>query len=234
METAYFRFEEVERNTEAYERYLESRYAIFCEELGRVEAPKEFSSSGKPIETDQHDAHSRHFIAIHKATETIAGFVRVILPSEQGLNVTSRYIIDRPLPYEDATDDRIGEISRMAIAARFRRRHSDQGKPIHGNPEEEMIGRPDGMRRHQPELVLGMYREIYRMCMQAGIGYCVAAMDSRFSRLLVGLGFPFVPVGPVNDQVRPPRRVFLISAVEMERSLAKREGDVLEFMKATT
>lgn len=33
----------------------------------------------------------------------------------EGLNVT-RYVIDRPLPYADATDDRIGEISRMAIA----------------------------------------------------------------------------------------------------------------------
>lgn len=232
METAYFRFAEVVHGTDDYEHYLESRYEIFCEELARVEAPQEFSATGKPIETDQYDSYSRHFVAIHKATETIAGFVRVILPGHQGLNVTGRYAIDRPLPYADATDDRIGEISRMAIAARFRRRHSDQGKPVHGNPEEEMIGRPDGMRRHQPELVLGMYREIYRMCMQAGIGYCLAAMDSRFSRLLVGLGFPFVAVGPINDSVRPPRRVFLISAAEMERSLGKREGDILDFMQA--
>lgn len=232
METAYFRFEEVVRGSEAYEHYLESRYEIFCEELARVEAPKEFSSGGKPIETDHHDEHSRHFVAVHKPSGTIAGFVRVILPGPEGLNVTTRYVIDDPLPYADASPDRVGEISRMAISSRFRRRHSDQGKPVHGNPEEELVGRPEGARRHQPELVLGMYREIYRMCMDSGIGYCLAAMDSRFSRLLVGLGFPFVAVGPLNEAVRPPRRVFIISAAEMERSLGKREGDILGFMQA--
>lgn len=232
MESTYFRFEEVLPGTAGYDAYLEARYEIFCEELGRVEAPGALSGKGRPVETDHYDAVSRHFVAIHKATDGVAGFVRVIMPNELGLNVTPRYVIERPLPYPDATDDRIGEISRMAIASRFRRRHSDQGKPVHGDPETEMSGKPDGMRRHQPELVLGMYREIYRMCRQAGITHCMAAMDGRFSRLLVALGFPFVPVGPVNDKVKPPRRVFLISAAEMERSLGEREADVLSFMQA--
>jgi hypothetical protein len=95
-----------------------------------------------------------------------------------------------------------------------------------------MTMRPEGLRRHQPELVLGMYREIYRLCKGLGIGYCVAAMDSHFSRMLIALGFPFVPVGPVNEAVSPPRRVFLVSAAEMERSLATREEAVLRFMQA--
>lgn len=232
METTYFRFEEVLPGTPAYERYLEARYEIFCAELGRVEVTGTVSSNGKPIETDQYDPFSRHFMACHKPTDTVAGFVRVILPNQIGLNVTPRYVIDRPLPYPDATDDRIGEISRMALAAHFRRRHSDQGKPVHGDPESEMSKQPEGLRRHQPELVLGMYREVYQLCRKKGIDYCVAAMDSHFSRLLVALGFPFVPVGPVNENVAPPRRVFLISAEEMERSLGEREADILSFMKA--
>lgn len=232
MESTFFRFEEVLPRTAGYERYLEARYEIFCEELGRVEAPGALSSTGRPIETDHYDPVSRHFVAIHKPTETVAGFVRVILPNEFGLNVTPRYVIERPLPYPDATDERIGEISRMAITAHFRRRHSDQGKPIQGDPESEMSGKPEGVRRHQPELVLGMYREIYQMCRQVGIDHCMAAMDGRFSRLLVALGFPFVPVGPFNASVKPPRRVFLISAAEMERSLGQREAHILDFMRA--
>lgn len=231
METAYFRFEEVTPGTPDYERYLEARYEVFCEELGRVDAPGLHSAQGRPIETDQYDPFSRHFIACHKPTDTVAGFVRVILPNESGLNVTPRYVIDRPLPYEDATDDRIGEISRMAIAPHFRRRHSDRGKPVHGDPESEMSKKPEGLRQHQPELVLGMYREVYQLCRQTGLDYCVAAMDSHFSRLLIALGFPFVPVGPVNEQVAPPRRVYLISAREMERSLGEREADILRFMQ---
>jgi len=76
-----------------------------------------------------------------------------------------------------------------------------------------------------------MYREIYQLCKASGVDYCVAAMDSHFSRLLIALGFPFVPVGPVNEGVSPPRRVFLISALEIERSLGAREEAVLRFMQ---
>ncbi len=231
METEYFRFEEVLPGSPAYERYLEARYQVFCAELGRIEPSGLCSSRGLPIETDGYDEYSRHFVALYKPDDSVAGFVRVILPSAKGLNVTSRYVIDHPLPYADATDDCIGEISRMAIAPRFRRRHSDQGKPIEGDPGNEMLRRPEGMRRHQPELVLGMYREIYQLCKGIGIGYCVAAMDSHFSRLLIALGFPFVPVGPLNAGVSPPRRVFLISALEIERSLGAREEAVLRFMQ---
>lgn len=231
METTYFRFEQVYPGTSAYERYLEARHEVFCAELGRVAPTGLRSRSGRPIETDGYDDTSRHFVALYKADESVAGFVRVILPSERGLNVTPRYVIDRPLPYTDATDDRIAEISRMAVAQHFRRRHSDQGKPIQGDPDSEMFRKPDGLRRHQPELVLGMYREIYQLCKSIGIDYCVAAMDSHFSRLLIALGFPFVPVGPVNEAVSPPRRVFLISALEIERSLGAREEAVLRFMQ---
>lgn len=232
METTYFRFEEVVPGSPAYERYLEARYEVFCAELGRVEPTGLYSSKGLPIETDGYDEHSRHFVALYKRDDSVAGFVRVILPNEKGLNVTPRYVIEHPLPYADATDDRIGEISRMAIAPHFRRRHSDQGKPIQGDPGSEMSLRPDGLRRHQPELVLGLYREVYQLCKSIGVDYCLAAMDSHFSRLLIALGFPFIPVGPVNEAVSPPRRPFLVCAAEMERSLGAREEAVLRFMQA--
>ena len=159
METTYFRFEEVLPGSPAYERYLEVRHDVFCTELGRVQPTGLSSSNGRPIETDGYDVHSRHFVAYYKPDESVAGFVRVIMPNEKGLNVTPRYVIDHPLPYADATDDRIGEISRMAIAQHFRRRHSDQGKPIQGDPASEMAHGKDGLRRHQPELVLGSQME---------------------------------------------------------------------------
>lgn len=232
METTYFRFNEVKIGTGEYERYLAARYQVFCDELHRVDAGGLRSRSGDLIETDRYDAFSRHFMAIHKDTGALAAFGRVILPSEIGLNVTPRYIIDRPLPFADATEGRIGEISRMAIAPNYRRRHEDQGKPVHGDPASEMSHKPDGARRHQPELVLGMYREMYRLCDQVGIAYYMAAMDNRFSRLLNTLGFPFVPVGPINEGVTPLRRVYLMSIREMECRLGERHPDTLRFMQA--
>lgn len=241
METDYFCFEEVARGTPAYELYLEFRYEVFCKELHRIDPSAcHLSSNGRPMETDQYDQHSLHIIAYHKFTRSPAASARVILPSPVGLNVAPRYLIDRPLPYSDAIDDNIGEISRMAIAAQFRRRHEDRDKPPEGDPGSEMAEQSENKmgvqternRRHQPELVLGMYREIYRLCNHEGIRYCMAAMDDRFSRLLNTLGFPCVPVGPINENVKPPRRVYIISAVEMERSLSQRGTSTLGFLQA--
>lgn len=59
--------------------------------------------------------------------------------------------------------------------------------------------------------------------MQEHRGHFVAAMDSHFSRLLIALGFPFVPVGPVNEAVSPPRRD-IWWARQMEHSIGAREG----------
>ena len=251
METVYFTFYEVIPGTPDFEDYLEARYLVFCEELGRVDATGIFSSRGHPIETDHYDANSRHFIARHKRTGVIAGFMRIIMPNEHGLNVAQRYIIERPLPYASATDDNIGEISRLAVTRNFRRRPSDKGKPIQGDPESEMTLKTEsplqhqpgdaesemalkteGPRHHHPELVLGMYREVYQLCRQTGLGYCMAAMDNLFSRLLTRLGFPFVAVGPLNTSVTPARRVYVISATEMERTLGAREDAILQFMQA--
>ncbi len=231
MDTNYFHFQEVLPGTSDFDDYQEARYDVFCEELGRVHATGQFNRRGHPIETDRFDAHSRHFIGRHKTSGVIAGFMRVIMPNPMGLNVSDRYTIDQPLPY-GVTMDRVGEISRLAVTPGFRRRHEDQGKSVQGDPETEMTCRGEGMRQHQPELVLGLYREVYHLCQSEGVDYCVAAMDRRFSRLLNTLGFPFLAVGPVNETVSPPRRVFLISAVEMERSLGSRENCILRFMQA--
>lgn len=230
MDTNYFHFEEVLPGSDGFDDYQEARYDVFCEELGRVEPTGQFDRRGHPIETDRYDAHSRHFIARHKESGIVAGFMRVIMPNALGLNVYDRYTINEPLPY-GVQRHQVGEISRLAVTPRFRRRHEDAGKPFQGDPEPEMRGRPEGMRQHQPELVLGLYREVYHLCQKEGVDYCVAAMDRRFSRLLNTLGFPFVAIGPVNEYVSPPRRVFLISAKEMERSLGSRENCILRFMQ---
>lgn len=232
MDTEFFHFDEVIAGTPAYERYLEFRYQVFCEELHRVVPDVvQLSSNGCPIETDIYDSYSHHFMAYHKQTGQCAAFARLIPPNPSGLNVTPRYVIDRPLPFPDAVDENLGEISRMAVAPHFRRRHEDQDKPYQGDPEPETRFKAEGYRRQQPELVLGMYREFYRVSKYLGIGYGMAAMDHRFSRLLNSLGFPFKPVGPINETVQPPRRVFLISMNELNNNLSQRNSRLLDFFQ---
>lgn len=231
MDTNFFHFQEVLPGTADFDDYQEARYDVFCEELGRVEPTGQFNRRGHPIETDRYDAHSRHFIARHKESGIVAGFMRVIMPNPLGLNVMDRYTIDFPADYR-VSKGTLGEISRLAVTPRFRRRHEDEGKPVQGDPETEMRMRPEGMRQHQPELVLGLYREVYHLSQRENIDFFVAAMDRRFSRLLNTLGFPFMAAGPVNEHVSPPRRVYLLSVPEMENTLGQRDNCILRFLQA--
>ena len=233
-QSTFFAFEEVLPGSPAHEAYLEARHAIFCSELGRVAPSNASSTRGLPIETDVYDDYSRHFVARRLETDEIAACVRVIFPSPAGLNVSARYQIDPVLPYEDARADNVGEISRMAISQAYRRRQGESDR-IHGLAGSEGlpqgVGRPE--RRHQPELVFGMYRMVYLACTSSGIDYCMAAMDNQFSRLLRTIGLPFVPVGPLNDQVEPPRRPYIIGARALEQGLARRNDALLAFMTAS-
>jgi N-acyl amino acid synthase of PEP-CTERM/exosortase system len=230
VDTNFFRFFQVTAGTEQYERYLEFRHEVFCEELQRVSTIRDvLSARGRPMETDCYDAYSRHFLAVHRTSGETAGCARLILPNPLGLNVSARYVIDQR-SIEGVPEDQIGEISRMAVSRRFRRRREDLHASATGSPQEEVKFTSDGKRRHQPELVLGMYREVFLCCSQVGVKYCFAAMDERFSRLLQTIGFPFRAVGPVNRYVSPARRVFFVSGKEIEQHLSRRDQRVLYFL----
>lgn len=232
MQTHYFDFHEVQPGTAAYDDYLALRYDVFFAELHRVFLP-EVAEGAPRRETDRFDPYSRHLLAVHRATGTPAGCVRLILPNLLGLNVHARYVLEEN-PYPEADPARIGEISRMAVSSRYRRREEDAGKPVAGDPTREIPDGPsrDGeRRRRQPELVLGMYREIVLLADRLGLTHAYAAMDATFSRLLLRIGLPFVPVGPVNPKVEPPRRPFIISRAALERELARRNPQVLRFLK---
>lgn len=231
METMYFWFRETGTGHSDYDRYLEFRYAVFCAELKRVAYTSGLCSSrGNPVETDDFDPFSMHFIAEHKATGAWAACARLIRPSPLGLNVANRYEIF-PNIRASLEGMLVGEISRMAIAPQFRRRRSDLGRPPEGDPYPEVNDSRQGNRQSQPELVLGMYREIFHACRLMGIAACYAAMDVRFARLLQTMGFPFIEASPVNQGVNPPRRVYLITASDMIDRLAARDSRILEFMQ---
>lgn len=231
MKTQSFSFKEVFPGTPEYDAYLELRYAVFCEELNRVEAKD--ANLGR--ETDIYDQYSRHFLATHIATGALGACARLIFPNPSGFNIQARYEIKKEAVYPDAALEKTAEISRMAISSAFRRRREDDKRPVCGSPEDELpnSAREDehvGNRKHQPEIVLGMYRAIYQSAKESGISHYIAAMDPMFSRLLGMLGFPFKSVGPVNMQVRPARRPYMMSNADLEQHLLCRNPSLLEFL----
>ncbi len=233
METPFFSFFEITEDDDNYVDYLHFRYLIFVKELKSLTQEKHRDQK----ERDQFDCYSRHIIAWHNESQTIAACARLILPNPIGLNTESRYQIEQH-PYPDQFKDNTGEISRMAISPMFRRRKEDIRDLIEGDPNREFFQKnqsgtdksPD-KRNYQPGLIMGMYREIYYIAQQEAIKFCLAAMERRFSRLLIKSGYPFHPVGPENPVLKPLRRPFIISQEEMKIKLAQSNPELMDFMQ---
>lgn len=185
------------------------RYDVYCDEL-RYEDPSRFPNRE---ETDSYDPYSLHCLLLHKPSNTYAGCVRLVQ-----VNPVSP---EEPLPFErlckgrmydevlarlvpDRT--RIGEISRLAVRASFRRRKGEQSVP--GGVVEPRQG-PLGATR-TPWIALGLYLSAAAIGLIKGLNGVFALMEPRLARRLSTYGIKFQQVGePVEH--RGERAPFFIS-----------------------
>lgn len=104
------------------------------------------------------------------------------------------------------------EVSRLVVHKNYRRRAGDslqgvtrdfqeKGNPTTiGQPVNNDEGRKVTERRsNSPQILLGMYREIYQFSRNNGIQYWFAAMERSLARILGQLGLHFTPIGPQAD-----------------------------------
>jgi N-acyl amino acid synthase of PEP-CTERM/exosortase system len=228
MSKARFEIRRVTPGSSDYENYLSLRHAIFCEELGRVPLAAATDGAGRPLESDCFDPYSMHLSCVDLQSGNTVACGRLILPNPLGLNVTRRYLLEYKKPAHI-----VGEISRLAIATPMRRRRSSQS-PTDVPPAEALLeegGAAAGIRRSEgSEITFLMYRELYHLARAEGLEYCYAAMEDCLGRLLTWLGFPFRPIGPLNRDVAPPRRPFLIGADAMRNRLYQRDPSRFAFM----
>ena len=103
--------------------------------------------------------------------------------------------------------DECAEISRLVVAKSYRRRPGDS---IAGVAEEFTMGHlsktPGGERERRntsPQILLGMYRQMYQYSLQHGVRYWYAAMGKALQRVLTRYGFEFTPLGPATDYYGP-------------------------------
>lgn len=186
------------------------RYAVYCREFGYER--EEDCVNG--MERNGYEEQAIHCLLVHKATNTTAGCVRLVL-TEPGHP-------DRPLPFEKACGhsldrermdpaamprDRIGEISRLAVHSCFRRRSHENEFPA-GLPRFHRISASE--RRHFPYLSLGLYLAAAAIGLLAGLEGVFAMMEPRLARHLVRYGIGFEQVGALIDY-HGPRAPFYIS-----------------------
>lgn len=174
------------------------RYEVYCRELAYEEA----SRFPDQRERDEFDPIARHCLLRHRSSGEYAGCVRLI----------ARHALDDAvrLPFEKhcwqsldpalmvdlrARGGCYGEISRLAVPSRFRRRKGEQENPI-GTGEES--AQEDDQRR-SPHIALGLYMAATSIGLESGLDGVFAMMEPRLARHLKRFGIQFQQAGGVME-----------------------------------
>lgn len=218
-------------------RYLQQsyalRYEVYCNEQHFL-APEDYPAK---LEMDAFDDDAIHIGAINRE-DVLVGTVRLVLPSAKGFPLFEHcQLFSKYRTLADSTNPlqlSAAEISRLAVSKSYRRRANDG---MYGLAETEDKLEPqerDGKathRRHRAELVLGLYRAMYRDSKHQGITHWFAAMEKTLLRLLHRYQFGFEPIGPEIDYYGPVTP-YLAEITKMEEGIRQRYPELFaEFVQ---
>lgn len=206
----YFTFRHLHSDQQKHQLFLEIaklRYDVYCTECKYLDE----TAYEQQLETDHFEDRSIH-VAAQNAEGLVVGTVRLVLaasteefPFEEHCTVFP----DFKFPPRELS----GEVSRLIVRKSLRRRSGDsmegvskefqkEGRVRDITPQTKSLFRKN-RRSSSPQIMLGMYREMYRYSRENGIRYWYAAMEKGLAGLLRRMGFNFVPVGPETDYYGP-------------------------------
>lgn len=168
------------------------RYEVYCVERGFLD-PADYAQGE---ESDYFDPYAVHFAAVARNSGQVVGTIRLVARTPQGFPLSSHCDVDL-----DALPPKTMEISRLAVSRTYRRRQDDGEYGISLN----YIQSPDDPqeRRRRPEIVLGLYKCMYRESKALQVDAWLAAMEPSLARLLGRFSFSFVAIGPEVDYYGP-------------------------------
>jgi N-acyl amino acid synthase of PEP-CTERM/exosortase system len=208
------------------------RFKVYCLECGFLD-PKAYEDK---LETDEFDSNSVHFTA-HNLEKELVGSVRLVLP---GLDQSFPFQAHCPQLFDDAfmpPPTESGEVSRLVVRESYRRRVGDTRA---GVSKEFLIGssfnleeeRPAWERRSSsPQILLGLYREMYQYSIEANVRYWYAAMEKSLARALSRLQFVFKPIG-METNYYGPVTPYVADLRELEERLGANNPDLLGWFRA--
>lgn len=208
--TPYFTFTQLMRDrsdrieSALFKEILRLRYEVYCLECNYLDA-REYDEG---LEFDGYDARACH-VGAHNLEGALVGTVRLVLANE-----SERFPFEEHCKVFDDFDfpprQQCAEVSRLVVRKSFRRRPGDSLQGV--SKEFQETGRVESgaqqqaqtdpwLHRHNsnPQILLGMYREMYRHSRQNGIRYWFAAMEKALARSMYKIGFHFVPAGPETN-----------------------------------
>ncbi len=211
--SSYNRYFKVQRavTPELIQEALRIRFEVYCREFKF----EDVSQHRDGMEKDAYDSFSSHCLLFHKASASYVGCVRLVqanpldaqalFPFEEHCgHVLRRQVIDPATMRREST----GEISRLALRQKFRRRRGEAIHPDGFGTVVNPVYRPD--RRQVPHMVLGLYLAAAAIGLSNGLESVFAMMELRLARHLSLAGIKFTQVGDVIDY-RGSRAVFHIT-----------------------
>jgi N-acyl amino acid synthase of PEP-CTERM/exosortase system len=188
------------------------RYKVYVEEWGFERS----QDHPEGIERDEFDEHAIHFLA--KRADQIIGTIRIIRNSEKGFPLEHHCTLNTDL--SSFGRNTIGEISRLAVSKDYRRRAED--KYLYGAasvPQEE-FSMTALERRSRQEIVLGLYKCMYRESKKIDLTHWCVAMARGLYVLLRRMGIVFTPIGP-EINYHGLRTPYLVCIEDLEREISR-------------
>ncbi len=178
------------------------RHEVYAEELGWE--PRRADG----VATDEYDDHSLHCLVRAVATHAFVGGARLVLPDPEHpaaplpFETACGATLDRDIVDTAAIDrSRIAEMSRLAVAAGYRRRPGDAGQAF-------IIDDDFGIapRVRLPYLTLGLYLGLIALARMRGIRTLFMLTEPRLAQSVAHLGIEVVPIGAAtkHDDERFP------------------------------
>lgn len=179
------------------------RYKVYCEELG-YEPLDKFPDK---LEKDIYDNRSIHCILQHKPTGIYAGCVRLILSNQDSPNdqFPFEYICpNHSLDFNTMPREHFGEVSRLAVLSRFRKRLGEENTPeglivFDQKKEDKQLEDKAKQKRRSPVIALSLYLAATVVVVDLELEYALTLMEPRLARHLRMMGLNFSPIGKAID-----------------------------------
>lgn len=186
---------------------MKLRYEVYCNECHFLNA----DDYPDGCESDAYDANAYHVAARNEMGQTV-GTVRLVFADSAGrLPFEERCTIFEHFTFPPHAE--CAEVSRLVVNRGYRRRPGDTMQGVTKKFVEE--GRPEAIpldandpegkhrRRISPQILMGMFRQIYQHSCKNGTRYWFAAMEKGLARSLDRMGFHYTQVGPETDYYGP-------------------------------
>jgi N-acyl amino acid synthase of PEP-CTERM/exosortase system len=208
------------------------RYQIYCLEYGFLD-PEECQDG---LETDAYDTAAAHFTARNRNNELV-GSLRLVHPPHSTTFPFENHCFDLFENVALPPREESAEVSRLVVRKDYRSSTRDSRT---GYTEEFTICGPIGPAHRlaqanerlssSPEILLGLYREIYQYSVSMGIRYWYAAMEGFLVRSLSSHRVSFTPIGLETDYYGPVTPD-LMDLRDLERGLGENNPKVLAWLR---